>query len=57
MGRKLNTAIMCYSMNMAFSSPVGDLGQEAMALLSKFGPNFVPKVRDKPQPADGEVEV
>ena len=57
MGRKLNTAIMCYSMNMAFSSPAGDLGQEAMALLSKFGPNFVPKVRDKPQPADGEVEV
>ena len=57
MGRKLNTAIMCYSMNMAFSSPAGDMGQEAMALLSKFRPNFVPKVRDKPQPADGEVEV
>ena len=44
-------------MNRQFSSPAGDLGQEAMALLSLFGLNFVPKVRDKAQPADGEVEV
>ena len=44
-------------MNRLLLSPAGDLGQEAMALLSLFGPNFVPKVRDKPQPADREVEV
>ena len=44
-------------MNRLLLSPAGELGQEAMALLSLFGPNFVPKVRDKPHPADGEVEV
>ena len=40
-----------------FSSPACDLGQEAMALLSVFGPNSVPKVMDKQQPADGKIEV
>ena len=44
-------------MNGPFSSQAGDLGQDATALLSVFGRNFVPKVRDKLQPADGEVEV
>ena len=46
MGRRLNTAILCYSMNRAFSSPAGGLGQAMMALLSVFGRNFVPKVRE-----------
>ena len=55
--RRLNSAITCYSMNRPLLSPAGDLGQEAMALLSLFGPNLVPKVRDKPQPAGREVEV
>ena len=44
-------------MNGPFLSLAGDLGQEAMALLSVFCRNFVPKVGDKPQPADGEVGV
>ena len=57
MERRLNTAIMCYSMNRPFSSPAGGLGQAMMALLSVFGCNFVPKVRGKLQPADEEVEV
>ena len=47
----------CYNMNGPSSFPAGDLGVEAMALLSVFCRNFVPKVGDKPQPADGEVKV
>ena len=57
MARRLNTAVMCYSMNRPFSSPAGGLGQAMMALLSVFGRNFVPKIRGKLQPADGEVKV
>ena len=51
--------IYCYNVSSLLpeAGEAGDLGQEAMALLSVFGRNFVPKVRDKPQPADGEVEV
>ena len=36
---------------------MGDLGQEAMGLLSVFGRNFVQNTSDKLQPVDGEVEV
>ena len=57
MGRKLNTGIMCYSVNRAISSPAGGLGQAMMALLPVFGRNFAPKVRGNLKPADSEVEV
>ena len=51
--------IYCYNVSSLLpeAGEAGDLGQEAMGLLSVFGRNFVPIVRDKPEPADGEVEV